>query len=253
MPKVLIVDDRPETRETFSSLLRLEGYDTKTAEDGGMGIVSAVRGPFDLILVDLRLPDMSGIDVVRELRRRGLNVPIVIVTAFPDIHSSFEAGHAGASRYVEGPLIGDELSFVVRQTLETVTDERISELSPPKPEVAHTDSGRSDHRRADPRIREIVNAIQLDPGISLSALASRVGLSESRLRHVFGDVMGVSFSEYRREQQLTIAARLLRSSPALTKQIADRIGLSELRRTFRARFGMSPQAYRSTFYRRQVS
>lgn len=252
MPKVLIIDDRAETRDTFSSLLRLEGYDTETAEDGSVGIASAARESFDLILVDLRLPDMSGIDVVRQLRSRGLNVPIVIVTAFPDICSSFEAGQAGASRYVEGPLIGDELSTVVRQTLETIRDQRISQMSPPTTEVANTVSRSSDHRRTDSRIREIVNAIQLDPGISLSALATRLGLSESRLRHLFGDVMGVSFSEYRRDQQLTIAARLLRSSPALTKQIADQIGLSDLRRTFRARFGMSPHVYRSTFRGRQA-
>jgi FixJ family two-component response regulator len=68
-----------------------------------------------VILVDLRLPDMSGIDVVRVLRSRGMEACTVVVTAFPSVESSFDVAVAGADGYVDGPLFGEEVVDVVTQ------------------------------------------------------------------------------------------------------------------------------------------
>ena len=91
MASVLIIDDHESTRATYSTILRLSGFDIAVAEDGKAGIELARARDFDVAVVDRRLPDMNGMEVARVLK---LNHPlsrIVLVTAFPTIESSFEA------------------------------------------------------------------------------------------------------------------------------------------------------------------
>lgn len=249
MPRVLIIDDHPGTRHTYSALLRCDGYDTATAEDGQTGMSAEHCVAVDLILVDLRLPDMSGVRVVRELRARGVRVPIVLMTAFPDFNSCFEAGAAGATRFVEGPLMGGELSTIVRETLAASIEDATASVSARENE-GRTEASAADGRRTlDPRIRKVLRVIDQDPTISIDTLASQSNLSESRLRHLFADGVGVSLSACVRTFQIARAARALTCSSMPTKQIADEVGLADLRKAFKARFGMPPQTYRSTFRR----
>jgi DNA-binding response OmpR family regulator len=249
MPRILIVDDHADTRETFSALLRCDGYESGTAEDGRAGISQALAGSFDAILVDLHLPDMSGVDVVRELRARGLTIPMVVMTAFPDFDSSFEAGGAGATRYVEGPLMGDEVSSVVREALESSSRQRDPVIAGPTQDGVESAFGHGGPVVRDARIRSIMRAIESDPAMSLDNLASHFGLSESRLRHLFADLAKVPISDFIRDVRLALAARLIRSAPESMKQISQRIGVGDFRKAFRTRFGMSPQAYRRRFRR----
>jgi DNA-binding NarL/FixJ family response regulator len=117
MPSVLIIDDYVPNADSFAKLLSLEGFETATEYTGTGGLQAAFEGAFDVILVDLRLPDLSGIEVVGELRKRAVPARTVIFTMFPDLASSFEAARAGADGYVEGLLIRDELVTVVRQAV----------------------------------------------------------------------------------------------------------------------------------------
>jgi two-component system KDP operon response regulator KdpE len=79
VPSVLIIDDYVPTTETFAKVLTLEGFEAATAVTGDAGLRAAAERAFDVILVDLRLPDIPGTDVVAELRRRGVSARIVIV------------------------------------------------------------------------------------------------------------------------------------------------------------------------------
>jgi CheY-like chemotaxis protein len=203
---VLIVDDHPGTLTTYSTILRLSGFKAATATTGRAGLEIAMAGPFAAILVDLRLPDLPGIDVVRELRDRNIRAPIVIVTAFPTIESSFDAAAAGADGYIDGPLFGDEVSDVVEQAVHG-----------PYPVVHPTRRRRPErtlNRRSDcvsaidGRVRRAMTIIDADLSRtwSISELASQVGLSASRLRYLCGIGTGLSFTAYIRERRLQEAA-----------------------------------------------
>jgi CheY-like chemotaxis protein len=72
MPSVLIIDDYVPNADSFAKLLSLEGFETATEYTGTGGLQAAFEGAFDVILVDLRLPDLSGIEVVGELRKRAV-------------------------------------------------------------------------------------------------------------------------------------------------------------------------------------
>lgn len=253
--RVLIIDDHQGTRETFSLLLRVHGFQAVTAENGRAGIAFAIAAPFDVILVDLHLPDMRGTDVVRELKEHGVSAPIVVVTAFPELESSFDAGCASAAGFVDGPLFGDEVARVVRQALHG-----------PFP-VRHPSRLRGDERNdrgepssssraaapLDPRIRKVIQLIEAEPGTaSPETLSETVDLSESGLRGLFADHVGTPISRFIADRRLELTARELIDTLDPIGSIADRIGVGDrrhFRKAFRSRFGMSAQAYRARFWR----
>ena len=103
--------------DTYSTILRLAGFEVATASNGGAGIDLASSRAFDVHLVDLCLPDMSGIEVVRDLKLSGVSDALVVVTAFPALESSFDAAAAGADGYVDGPLFEEDVIAVVDQAL----------------------------------------------------------------------------------------------------------------------------------------
>jgi DNA-binding response OmpR family regulator len=113
MQTVLLIDDDLGTLETFSMALSLSNYDVVTADTGLQGFRAAMRGRPSLVIVDLRLPDMSGLDVLRRLRDEGETVPFILVTAFPSTESIVEAMRLGAVDCVEKPLPIDRLVSLV--------------------------------------------------------------------------------------------------------------------------------------------
>lgn len=214
-------------------------------------MASALAAPFDVILVDLHLPDVCGIEVVQQLTARGITAPIIVVTAFPELESSFAAGCVGAAGYVEGPLFGEDVADVVHQALTghlpvRHPGRRLEGSAPREPEVASS----CDRRRyvtADPRVRQVMLTMEADPTASIEELARTVGLSESRLRHLFSESVGIPISRFLTNRRLQLAAQLLRKTYERIGQIAHRIGVADFNRAFRVRFGMSPHAYRERF------
>ena len=118
MARILIIDDSRGTLETVSVVLATAGFETATAESGAEGLALAKAEMFHAILIDLRLPDMSGLDVIRQLDSLGVRARKVIVTAFPAEDTAFAAGAVGADGYVEGPLFDDDLISVAQQALD---------------------------------------------------------------------------------------------------------------------------------------
>src|SRR5262245_41445891 len=81
MPRILIVDDEPEIVRGLADNLRFEGYDTIVASDGAEVLAIAAREAPDLVLLVILMPELSGLDVCRELRRLGIEVPVIMLTA----------------------------------------------------------------------------------------------------------------------------------------------------------------------------
>lgn len=256
MPSVLITNDHLGTLDTHSTILRLAGFETATASTGRAGIELASTRAFDVFLVDLCLPDMSGLDVVRELKLKHVTGRAVIVTVFAAVDSALDAGAAGADGYVDGMLFGDEIVEVVTQSLIGPFPVRHPGQRRASESPAASDVVASSRPGIDPRIREVMRLIDADLAASksMAELAARVGLSESGLRHLFHACTGQSMSLYRHERRLQEAARLIGTTHDGIRQIAHGVGFSlgslrEFREAFRGRFGMSPKDYRAQFWR----
>lgn len=96
---VLIADDDVGVLQTSERILEIHGYEAETAKCGEQALRLVFGTHFDLILTDLRLPDISGVELLRRLRARGIDTPVVIVTGFGTIESAVEAMKLGASDY----------------------------------------------------------------------------------------------------------------------------------------------------------
>src|SRR3989475_9158245 len=117
MPRILIVDDEPEIVRGLEDNLRFEGYETTATTNGEEGLARAVSEAPDLILLDVMMPRLSGWDVCRELRRRGIDVPVIMLTARGEELDRVRGLELGADDYVTKPFSLRELLARVHAVL----------------------------------------------------------------------------------------------------------------------------------------
>lgn len=114
-PRVLIVDDEKGLRLGTKRLLEKEGYSVATAENGNEGILAGTSEEFDLALIDLKMPDIDGIDVLKAINKIHPNTISYIVTAYASYETAIEATKLGAFGYILKPFTPEELLFQLKQ------------------------------------------------------------------------------------------------------------------------------------------
>lgn len=119
MYSLLFIEDDDQIRLALRLALEDEGYAVREASDGTSGLTAFKEREADLVLLDLRLPDMSGFDVCRSLRASSI-VPIIIITAQTDTHDMVAGLEAGADDYVTKPVVPKELAARIRSLLRRV-------------------------------------------------------------------------------------------------------------------------------------
>jgi two-component system response regulator PilR (NtrC family) len=119
-PRILLVDDEPSIRQLLSYRLRREGYEVMLAENGQEALALLAKGGVDLLVSDIRMPDMSGVEVLRRAKALDGDILGIMITAYASKETSVEALRLGASNYVEkgGPEFPAEVVEVVRKALE---------------------------------------------------------------------------------------------------------------------------------------
>ena len=116
---ILIIDDEPHLPHQFARYLRKHGYDVYVASDGEAGVKELQKYTIDLLLLDLRLPESSGLEVLAQVRKLEPELPVVMLTAYGDVQTAVAAMKLGASDYLLKGFDLEELLLVVRRTLET--------------------------------------------------------------------------------------------------------------------------------------
>ncbi len=115
--KILVVEDEPGIAFSLESDLETEGYEVDVVSDGAVAVPRALAGNFDLILLDVMLPHKDGFEICRELRHRGLKVPIVLLTAKTHEAEKVMGLDTGADDYVTKPFSPRELRARIRALL----------------------------------------------------------------------------------------------------------------------------------------
>lgn len=118
MARILIVDDQEMMRDSLASLLAREGHEVVAANDGPVALTKLAERRFDLMISDLKMPRMTGIDLLIEARKIRNDMPIVLMTAFASVATAVEAMKLGAYDYIQKPFDGDEIKLLVERTLE---------------------------------------------------------------------------------------------------------------------------------------
>ena len=116
---ILVVDDESEIREGLELLLSSEGYGVSSAGTGESGLAKLEERPFDLLLLDVSLPDRNGLDLLKEVRRRDPHLSVVLITAYGSIDMARAAFKNGAMDYITKPWSNDELLAQVAQAVES--------------------------------------------------------------------------------------------------------------------------------------
>jgi len=115
---VLIIDDEQEIRESLEQLLRLEGYQAATAATGEEGLKQVEGGVFDLVLLDISLPDRNGLELLKSIKRDCPDMGVIMITAYDSSQMAFQASKEGAESYVTKPWDNDKLLLEVRNALD---------------------------------------------------------------------------------------------------------------------------------------
>lgn len=118
--RILIVDDEEVIRNSISWYLRREGYQVEVCASGEEGLRRLEEDPPDLLLLDVKLPSMGGLDVLKRAKEAKEDLIVIMITAYGSIESAVQAMKAGAYDYISKPLELDELDVIVKKGLETV-------------------------------------------------------------------------------------------------------------------------------------
>ena len=115
---ILIVDDDKSILRTFTRILQKHGYEIDTAETGKEAIEKADNKNYDLALVDIRLPDMDGTELLAKMKKQLQNTIKIMITGFPSIESGVKALDEGADAYLVKPVKPEELLMLIKEKLK---------------------------------------------------------------------------------------------------------------------------------------
>jgi DNA-binding response OmpR family regulator len=119
MVRILVIEDESRIRAFLARALEAEGFAVDGADNGPDGLDRALRGPYDLVILDLLLPRLDGLSVLAELHRRAPDLPVVIVSARSDLPTKLRGFNLGANDYLAKPFALDELLARVRVQLRS--------------------------------------------------------------------------------------------------------------------------------------
>ncbi len=117
-PKILVVDDEQSIRDSCRQALSKSGFQVSAAEDGAKGLEILSTEPFDLVIVDLKMPGLSGMELLKKTKEIDPEIVVVVITGYATIESAVEAMKAGAYDFIPKPFTPDALRMIASRALE---------------------------------------------------------------------------------------------------------------------------------------
>lgn len=127
MQQILIADDDVSMRAALSESLESCGYEVATAENGADALQKFREGRFEVVITDMRMPKMSGMDVLRGIKKISPATPVILITAYGTVNTAVEAMKEGAAEFIIKPFSLDDLEFVVKNVLAANAENQIGE------------------------------------------------------------------------------------------------------------------------------
>ena len=121
MKKVLVVDDTKNIRTLLGIYLKLNGFEVLMATNGHEALSIIDTEPVDLIFLDIKMPEISGTEVLKRIRAKGITAPVVIMTAFATVKNAVDCTKLGAITYLQKPFTTDKIKTIID---EMMTEDR---------------------------------------------------------------------------------------------------------------------------------
>jgi len=118
MPSILVIDDKENVRKMLSKTLEMEGYEVEAVEDGFIGLEKAKEKKYDLVLTDLKLPKMNGLEVLTKVKELDPEMAVIVMTAYGTVETAVQAMKEGAFDYLAKPFDPDHLNVLIKRALE---------------------------------------------------------------------------------------------------------------------------------------
>ncbi|HHE54150.1 MAG TPA: response regulator, partial [Caldithrix abyssi] len=115
---ILLIDDEPAQLISLKTFLKRRNYTIFTAESGTEGLKILQNNPVDLVLTDYRMPDISGLEVVKQAQQINPEIPVVVITAYSQIEEAFQVRKEGAFDYLSKPIYLDALEVLIKKARE---------------------------------------------------------------------------------------------------------------------------------------
>ena len=135
-PQILVMEDELIMAKGLEMVLTEEGYDVDLAMTGHSALDKFIQKPFDLLVADLRLPDMDGMDVIKEVKDRAPETEAIIITGYPSVSTAVNSVKMGVFDYIRKPFTEDELKGAVQGALKKKKEASMEEL------IVDTEKGR---------------------------------------------------------------------------------------------------------------
>ncbi|MBW1690665.1 MAG: response regulator [Deltaproteobacteria bacterium] len=123
----LVIDDEQIVLDSVSRILTEDAYEVDTSLSGREGLAKALEGKYEIVLTDIRMPDIGGMRVLRDVKRAKPSLPVVIITGYATVRSAVQAMKLGAADYLEKPFTPDQLLKAVRSAMEAATTQEPEE------------------------------------------------------------------------------------------------------------------------------
>jgi two-component system, response regulator YesN len=243
--QILLVDDERRLREVVALFLS-ESYDVKQASTGAEAMAILQRDPVVAVVLDYRLPDRSGLEVLTEIRSARPSVPVVMMTGYGSETLCASALRLGVRDYFPKPVnVNDLLEAVRRLVSESSDDEDDDDEVPIQLPMAQ----RAPTGELELSIQKAMGLIQLRywDNLSLAGLARELGMSKFHLSRRFREEVGVTFRTYLLRTRLDRAKVLLTRTQDSITEVAHAVGIGDLPRfdkLFKRYTGLTPSAYR---------
>lgn len=158
MKKVLVVDDTKNIRVLLTTCLEVNGFEVSTASNGDEALELFEKSTFDLVFLDIKMPEVSGTQVLRKIRSMGIDTPVVIMTAFGTVKNAVECTKLGAVAYLQKPFTADKVKTLLKELSEDIEETAETYLSKGRMQL---ESGRIDEAYIC-----FKKALSLDPTLS---------------------------------------------------------------------------------------
>ncbi len=176
--RILIVDDEATIRESLRESLIAEGYDAEIAESGEAALAKTHNTVYDLVITDLRLPGVSGLEILQALRNQGNGTPVIMMTAYGDVDTAVSAMRSGAYDFIPKPFKLSAIKKQVRAALRATADAVETETAAaPQEKSSRKTSPQKAAKVLDGHYMDMIEAC---PGLaSVAAILQKVGNSRS--------------------------------------------------------------------------
>ncbi|MFQ5673732.1 MAG: sigma-54-dependent transcriptional regulator [Nitrospinales bacterium] len=157
---ILIVDDESEMRIALEATLKREGYQTASSENGRAALTRMENEPFDLVLTDMRMPEMGGLELLRSVKRQFPRTRVVMMTAYGTIDSAVESMKEGAFDYLMKPFSADIVGSTIKRAFLSSADSRVTAAAPPAPATQRRSAGERRIATRDPGMEKLLKFVE---------------------------------------------------------------------------------------------